>query len=114
MRPFNSIPHLQYGLLSLTEAKHVLRVLYPYIGQGCLLCYLNGSGSVRLELSTFQDGNSVLLLFQVFGQEGDFITAPELTQLFGELLGVWCYYELANTGHKGVLSFLLLGGNKYM
>lgn len=38
---------------------------------------------------------------KVFGQEGDFITAPELTQLFGELLGVWCYYELANTGHKG-------------
>ncbi|VDM65347.1 unnamed protein product, partial [Strongylus vulgaris] len=38
---------------------------------------------------------------KVFGKEGDFITAPELTQLFGELLGVWCYYELANTGHRG-------------
>ncbi|KAK6043644.1 hypothetical protein COOONC_18849 [Cooperia oncophora] len=38
---------------------------------------------------------------KVFGGEGDFITAPELTQLFGELLGVWCYYELANTGHTG-------------
>ncbi|RCN26415.1 hypothetical protein ANCCAN_27859 [Ancylostoma caninum] len=37
----------------------------------------------------------------VFGKEGDFITAPELTQLFGELLGVWCYHELANTGHRG-------------
>nr|CDJ84318.1 unnamed protein product [Haemonchus contortus] len=38
---------------------------------------------------------------KVFGEEGDFITAPVLTQLFGELLGVWCYYELANTGHTG-------------
>ncbi|KAL6727399.1 hypothetical protein Aduo_009279 [Ancylostoma duodenale] len=38
---------------------------------------------------------------KVFGKEGDFITAPELTQLFGELLGVWCYHELANTGHRG-------------
>ncbi|KJH42327.1 hypothetical protein DICVIV_11683 [Dictyocaulus viviparus] len=37
----------------------------------------------------------------IFGMEGDFITAPELTQIFGELLGVWCYYELANTGHRG-------------
>ncbi|VDK67007.1 unnamed protein product, partial [Cylicostephanus goldi] len=37
----------------------------------------------------------------VFGKEGDFITAPELTQLFGELIGVWCYHELANTGHTG-------------
>ncbi|KAK6741330.1 hypothetical protein RB195_009276 [Necator americanus] len=38
---------------------------------------------------------------KVFGEKGDFITAPELTQLFGELIGVWCYYELANTGHRG-------------
>ncbi|KAJ1372644.1 hypothetical protein KIN20_034846 [Parelaphostrongylus tenuis] len=38
---------------------------------------------------------------KVFGKGGDFITAPELTQLFGELLGVWCYHELANTGHHG-------------
>uniref|UniRef100_A0A0K0DDC9 Protein arginine methyltransferase NDUFAF7 n=1 Tax=Angiostrongylus cantonensis TaxID=6313 RepID=A0A0K0DDC9_ANGCA len=38
---------------------------------------------------------------KIFGKEGDFVTAPELTQLFGELVGVWCYYELANTGHHG-------------
>ncbi|KAK6052918.1 hypothetical protein COOONC_09577 [Cooperia oncophora] len=36
-----------------------------------------------------------------FSVDKDFITAPELSQLFGELLGVWCYYELANTGHIG-------------
>uniref|UniRef100_A0A9J2P4X3 Protein arginine methyltransferase NDUFAF7 n=1 Tax=Ascaris lumbricoides TaxID=6252 RepID=A0A9J2P4X3_ASCLU len=37
----------------------------------------------------------------IFGEKGDFITAPELSQMFGEMIGVWCYYELANTGHKG-------------
>uniref|UniRef100_A0A1I7XRV9 type II protein arginine methyltransferase n=1 Tax=Heterorhabditis bacteriophora TaxID=37862 RepID=A0A1I7XRV9_HETBA len=37
---------------------------------------------------------------KIFGAGGDFITAPELTQLFGEMVGVWCYYELANTGHS--------------
>ncbi len=25
-----------------------------------------------------------------FGKEGDFITAPEVSQMFGELVGVWC------------------------
>ena len=25
-----------------------------------------------------------------FGREGDFITAPEISQMFGEMLGLWC------------------------
>uniref|UniRef100_A0AC35FTV5 Protein arginine methyltransferase NDUFAF7 n=1 Tax=Panagrolaimus sp. PS1159 TaxID=55785 RepID=A0AC35FTV5_9BILA len=36
---------------------------------------------------------------KIFGPSGDFITAPELTQVFGELLAVWIYNELGNCGH---------------
>ncbi|KAF8358002.1 hypothetical protein PRIPAC_92997, partial [Pristionchus pacificus] len=46
---------------------------------------------------------------KVFGAEGDFITAPELTQLFGEMIGIWCYHELGFTGHKGAWNLVECG-----
>ncbi len=27
---------------------------------------------------------------KIFGSEGDFITAPEISQMFGETIGIWC------------------------
>lgn len=28
-----------------------------------------------------------------FGQKGDFITAPEISQIFGEIIGIWCLQQ---------------------
>ena len=33
-----------------------------------------------------------------FGQGGDFITAPEISQMFGEMLGLWCAQVWADQG----------------
>lgn len=36
----------------------------------------------------------------VFGKQGDFITSPEITQVFGELIGVWTIAEWLGQGRK--------------
>lgn len=38
--------------------------------------------------------------FKIFGSKGDFITAPEICQIFGESVAIWIYSELTYTGWK--------------
>lgn len=35
-----------------------------------------------------------------FGKHGDFITSPEISQMFGELLGIWTVTEWMAQGKK--------------
>lgn len=43
-----------------------------------------------------------------FGESGDFITAPEISQIFGELLGLWCAERWAALG-SGPCALVELG-----
>ncbi len=43
------------------------------------------------------------------GREGDFITAPEVSQMFGELIGLWCVAAWQQMGRPAELMLVELG-----
>ncbi len=43
------------------------------------------------------------------GSEGDFITAPEISQMFGEVLGLWCIQSWKDMGAPERLNLIELG-----
>jgi len=44
-----------------------------------------------------------------FGKRGDFITSPEISQIFGELVGLWTYAEWRAQGVTGKVDLIELG-----
>lgn len=44
-----------------------------------------------------------------FGSKGDFITAPEVSQMFGELIGIWCLQAWLDMGQPDTLQLAELG-----
>uniref|UniRef100_A0A182WLX9 Protein arginine methyltransferase NDUFAF7 n=1 Tax=Anopheles minimus TaxID=112268 RepID=A0A182WLX9_9DIPT len=48
----------------------------------------------------------------VFGTAGDFITAPEIGQIFGELVAIWCINELQKFNYDGHIQLIELGPGK--
>ncbi|KAK2811700.1 hypothetical protein FQN50_002046 [Emmonsiellopsis sp. PD_5] len=50
---------------------------------------------------------------EVFGTKGDFVTSPEISQVFGELLGIWTIAEWMGQGRKkGGVELIELGPGK--
>lgn len=59
------------------------------------LIALNGPISVAeyMNLCLSDPQHGYYMTREPFGRKGDFITAPEISQLFGEILGIWCFMQ---------------------
>ena len=51
---------------------------------------------------------------ELIGEHGDFITAPEISQLFGEMIGVWCVNMWYNMNSPKKINIIELGPGKGM
>lgn len=50
---------------------------------------------------------------EVFGRKGDFVTSPEISQVFGELVGIWTIAEwMAQGGKKSGVQLMEIGPGK--
>jgi NADH dehydrogenase [ubiquinone] 1 alpha subcomplex assembly factor 7 len=46
-----------------------------------------------------------------FGKSGDFITAPEISQMFGEIIGIWCAHQWQLNGQQPFILVEIGAGN---
>ncbi len=62
-----------------------------------------------MELALLDPDHGYYIRKQPFGAAGDFVTAPEISQMFGELLGLWCYAAWQAAGSPRPATLVELG-----
>ena len=49
---------------------------------------------------------------EIIGRKGDFITAPEVSQMFGELVAIWCVATWEKLGKPATIQLVEMGPGK--
>lgn len=69
-----------------------------------------GSMTIAAYMETVLAGSGGYYRMQdPLGAEGDFITAPEVSQMFGELIGLWCVDTWRRLGSPGAFQLIEIG-----
>jgi NADH dehydrogenase [ubiquinone] 1 alpha subcomplex assembly factor 7 len=83
-----------------------------------LISYIQLRGPISMHDYMSQTSNHLLHgYYQSFhtekiGNRGDFVTAPELSQLFGEMIGIWCLMKWQEMKKPAQLMLIELGPGK--
>ncbi len=62
-----------------------------------------------MDLSLLDPDHGYYMTRDPFGAGGDFVTAPEISQMFGELVGLWCYRQWWTAGRPRPAVLVELG-----
>ncbi|MGE3769601.1 MAG: class I SAM-dependent methyltransferase [Bdellovibrionales bacterium] len=81
--------------------------------QKILITKIVESGAIPLSefmnLALLHPAHGYYMTRDPLGQRGDFITAPEISQIFGEAIGLWAANEWLRLGRPGAFTLLELG-----
>ncbi|APG62315.1 hypothetical protein LPB140_05285 [Sphingorhabdus lutea] len=70
---------------------------------------IGGNGPISLAEYMRQSNEEYYNISDPLGKEGDFITAPEISQIFGELVGIWFADIWMRSGEKNNINYVELG-----
>lgn len=82
-----------------------------------LLSYIQLKGPISIHDFMAQTSNHLLHGYYQsdeakIGEKGDFVTAPEISQVFGEVVGLWCVMQWQEMGSPSQISLVELGPGK--
>lgn len=75
---------------------------------------INISGNMPLDQFLFIVTQFYYANSKSLGADGDFITAPEISQMFGEIIGIWCSNQWLNNNRPKLALIELGPGNGYL
>jgi len=95
-RDKNAPPKIQDNIPKNEEDMTIKQKIYQQIK-------LSGPISIATymqQCNTGEDKAGYYMSRDPLGEEGDFITSPEVSQIFGELVGTWCVHEFMCNGQS--------------